>query len=134
VDVEPLQRRARAHEQTVAVRPAEAEVGAALRQVDTGDQLALGVEDLYAVQAFLPHAPAAPEVDVDVAAEAVRRALAGVDELALVLEPGAADNADDHDRAWCRSAFDDVTLRLVRRERQPISSVHVARRHRQLPT
>src|SRR5207249_9108421 len=89
VDVERVQRRARGHEQAVAIRPAEAEVGAALGQVDAGDQLAVGIEDVDAVQPLLPHAPAAPEVAVDVAAEAVGRALTGVDELALVLESGA---------------------------------------------
>src|SRR5207237_962582 len=86
VHVDRIERRARGHEQTVAIGAAEAEVGAALREADLADELAVGIEDVHAVQAFLPHAPAAPEVAVHVAAEAVRRAVAGIDELALVGE------------------------------------------------
>src|SRR4051812_10185547 len=46
VDVKRIDRRACRHEQPVAVAAAEADVGAALRQVDAADQLALGVEDV----------------------------------------------------------------------------------------
>src|SRR5882762_7544140 len=72
VDVERIERVACRHEQAVPPHPAEAEVGGALRQVDLADALAVGVEHDHAVVA-LAHAPAAPQIAVDVAAEAVRR-------------------------------------------------------------
>ena len=80
VHVEVVERCARRHEQAVAVGPAEAEIGAALGQVDPPDELAVGVEDMDSVEPFLAHAPAAPEIAVHVAAEAVGRAGPGVDE------------------------------------------------------
>src|SRR5712691_3042650 len=72
VDVERIERVARRHEQAVAVAPAETQVGAALRQPDVPDRLACGIENPHAVE-LAGHAPAAPEVAVDVDTEAVRR-------------------------------------------------------------
>src|SRR5262249_62031736 len=65
---------ARGHEQTVASGAAEAEVGAAFGQRDEGDRLAGGIENLDPVLLGVAHAPAAPEIAVDIAAEAVGRA------------------------------------------------------------
>ena len=65
---------ARRHEQAVAVAAAEAEIGATLRQRYVADRLTLRIEDAHAVE-LRCHAPAAPQVAVDVAAKAVRRAV-----------------------------------------------------------
>jgi hypothetical protein len=62
---------ARRHEQAVASGAAEAKVGAALGQRNEADQLAGGVENLDPVLLGVTHAPAAPEIALDVAAEAV---------------------------------------------------------------
>src|SRR6185295_107022 len=72
VDVDRVDRMARGHEQPVALDPAEADVGGALGQRDEADRLAGRVEHLHAVQRRA-HAPAAPQIAVDVDAEAVRR-------------------------------------------------------------
>src|SRR5688572_2914219 len=74
VDVERIDRVARRHEQAVAQRAAEADVGAALGQLDEADRLAGRVEHLHAVLLRVAHAPAAPQIARDVDAEAVRRA------------------------------------------------------------
>src|SRR5713226_2965226 len=92
VHVEGIDRRARGHKEPVAIGAAEAEVCAALGQIDAADELAIRVEDRHAIEPFLAHAPAAPEVAVHVAAIPVRCAGAGVEELALVAELGAAVN------------------------------------------
>src|SRR5262245_48929843 len=65
VDVERVERGAGRHEQAVSVGAAEAEVGAALRQIDASDQLAVRVEDRHAVEPFLTHPPPTPEIAVD---------------------------------------------------------------------
>src|SRR6266508_5501691 len=72
VDVERIDRMARNHDQAVAPDPAEADVGGALGQRDEADRLAGRIEHLDAVEGRA-HAPPAPQVAVDVAAETVRR-------------------------------------------------------------
>src|SRR5712691_8490156 len=72
VDIERIERMARRHEQAVAAQPTETKVGATFGQRDLADALALGVEDQHAVLG-LTHAPAAPEIALDIAAEPVRR-------------------------------------------------------------
>src|SRR5690349_7620995 len=62
IHVERIERVARGHEQAVALAPAEGEVGAALRQRDEADRLALRVEHLDPVELGVAHAPAAPQV------------------------------------------------------------------------
>ena len=51
---------------------AETQIGAALGQGDMADRLAARSEHAYTVQVGVAHAPAAPEVAVDVDAEPVR--------------------------------------------------------------
>src|SRR5437899_7084434 len=89
---------ARRHEQPVAVAAAEAEVGAAFGQRDEGDRLAGGVENLDPVLLGVAHAPAAPEIAVDIAAEAVGRATRfGGDEGATICKLVVVDVVDlDH--------------------------------------
>src|SRR6266699_3225213 len=84
VDVERIERPARGHEQAVALGPAEAKIGAAFRQADAADQLALGREHNDAVELRESHAPAAPQIAVDVAPSTVRPNMYGVDEHSAV--------------------------------------------------
>src|SRR5262245_25284063 len=95
-----IDRMARRHEQAVALGAAEADVGAAFRQRNESDRLGSGVENLHAVLLRIAHAPAAPEITVDVAAEAVGRAARlGVDEGSGIGELLAVDIVDaDHAR------------------------------------
>src|SRR5712672_150952 len=98
--VERIHGGARRHEEPVAVQPAEAQVGAALGQLDAPDELGLAVEDVDAVERLAAHAPAHPQVAVDVEAEAVGRAAGlGLKEHAPFGEPRAAvdDVVDLHD-------------------------------------
>src|SRR5262245_11154898 len=108
-----IDRMARRHEQAVALGAAEADVGAALRQRNESDRLAGGVENLHAVLLRIAHAPAAPEIAVDVAAEAVRRAARlGGEEGARIGELLAVYVVDaDHARG--HPGLDDVELLLV---------------------
>src|SRR5471032_2791386 len=71
IHIEGVERVTGRHEQAVAVTAAEADVGAALGQVDMADRLALGTEDTNAVEFVAAHSPAAPQIAVDIDAEAV---------------------------------------------------------------
>src|SRR5260370_26226640 len=73
VDVERIDRMARGHEQPVALDAAEADIGRAFGQRDETDRLTARVEDFHSVLLRVAHAPAAPQIALDVAAEAVRR-------------------------------------------------------------
>src|ERR1017187_7559096 len=84
VHIERADRLAPGPEQAVALYAAETEVGAALGQRDTADHDAVGGVHHDAVELGIAHAPAAPQIAVDVAAHAVGRAGTGVDEDALV--------------------------------------------------
>src|ERR1700723_606633 len=78
VHIERVDRLARGHEQAIALQAAEADIGAAFGQRDTADRFAVGREDHDAVEFGIAHAPAAPEITIDVATHAVGRAGAGV--------------------------------------------------------
>src|SRR5215831_19886957 len=85
---------ARRHEQAAAPKTAEAAVCAALGQINPTNELAGSVEDHHAVVAGAP-APAAPQVAVDVDAQAV----------------GDATALDGHERSpvgELRAVIDDV--------------------------
>src|SRR5262245_30055404 len=98
------------HEQAVALAAAETDVGAALRQGDEGYRLAGGVEDLDAVLLGVAHAPAAPEIAVDVTAKTVRRAAGlGSDEGAGIVEPGPViGHVVRAHHAWGHPGLDNV--------------------------
>src|SRR3977135_1021756 len=100
------------HEQAVALDAAEAHVGATLGQCDEADRLAARIENLDAVLLRVAHAPGAPQIAVDIAAEAIGRAARlGGDEGATVGELVVVDVVDaDHPRSQPR--FDDVELLL----------------------
>src|SRR6266446_2069512 len=113
VHVERVQRLARRHEEPDALDPAEAEIGAALREQDAADELTGRVEDRHAVVS-LAAAPAAPEIAIRVAAHTVRDPLSGVDEHAPVGElRSPVDHAEDPDLARRGPADDDVQPGLV---------------------
>src|SRR5258706_12616659 len=75
IDVERIERMARGYEQPGALDTAEAEIGAALGQRDEADGFAGRVENLHPVQLRAAPAPAAPQIPVDVAAQAVGRSV-----------------------------------------------------------
>src|SRR5215510_8611552 len=110
VHEERIDRMARRHEQAVALDAAEADVGAAFRQRNKADRLAGGIENLHAVLLRVAHAPAAPEIAIDVTTEAVGRAAGlGVDEGAGIGELLSVDVVDaDHARG--DAGLDDVEL------------------------
>src|SRR5262249_21944249 len=122
----------RGHEQAVALAPAESEGGAALRQRDEADRLALGVEDLDPIELGISHAPAAPQVAVHVGTEAVRRAIwLRSDQGSLVDEAAAAvDDVVRINGARVRAAVLDVTFALVGRELHAVRQIERALHHR----
>src|SRR5689334_14545392 len=96
------------HEQTIAFRPAEADVGGTLRQADVADRRALRIEDADTVKLGGAHAPAAPQIAVDIDAEAVRRLGLGTgDELLRIGELRSVD-IEHVDRAGARIALDHI--------------------------
>ena len=105
---------------------AEAEIGAALGQRDAADHDAVGRVDHDAVEFGIAHAPAAPQIAVDVAAHAVGRAGAGVDEHALVGNRVAAGrDVIGEDLAVRHAAgFHDIEDFFVRRKAQPVGPEH----------
>src|SRR5713226_3416648 len=127
VDVERIERLAGRHEEAVPLAGAEAEIGAALGQGDAADRRPGGREDHHPVEALLAHAPAGPEIAVDIAAEAVGGARTGIDEDAALGElPAVGDDVVDADEPRHGAGFDDVHLLLVRREAEAVGPVDVA--------
>src|SRR6188472_2117455 len=133
VHIQRIDRVARRHEQPVALDPAEAHVGATLGQCDEADRLTARIENLDAVLLCVAHAPAAPKIAVDIAAETVRHtARLGGDEGTAVGELVVVDVVDaDHPRV--QAGFDDVELLLVGREGQPVRTVDLAGHYRRPP-
>src|ERR1700730_13340112 len=84
VHIERGYRLARGNEQAIALQAAETEIGATLGQRDAADHDAVGGKHHDTVELGIAHAPAAPQIAVDVAAHAVGRAGAGVDKDTLV--------------------------------------------------
>ena len=121
VHVQRIDRVARRHEQPVAVAAAEADVGSALGQRDEADRLAGRIEHLDAVERRA-HAPAAPQIAVDVDPKAVGRFFFfAVDEDAAIGElRSAVDHVEDIDRASLGRALDDIELRFVGRKGQSV--------------
>src|SRR5258708_13795836 len=120
-DIERVERVARRHEEAVALDAAEADVGAALWQRDRADPLAFRIEHQDAVQSFAG-APAAPEVAVGVATEAVRRLgrFAGHEWLAAGKLGAIVDDVVDADQARHIAEVDDILLALARGEAKPV--------------
>ena len=126
IDVEGVDRSGGGHEEPVSLLAAEAEVGAALRQPDAADQLALRREHDHAVE-LLAHAPSAPEIAVDVSSEAIGGAVAAVVENPVVGEFGPAihDVVDADQAVRRRARFNDVELGFVRRKAEPVGALYI---------
>src|SRR4051812_24300023 len=118
------------HVEPVVLWAAEAQVGAALRQPDEADRLALRIEHHHAVEVLGPSfqlihlaaadlgrllveragaPPAAPEIAVSVDPKAVERPLVGVDQLGLAAHRAVRADVVAPDAAVGRALpFDDV--------------------------
>jgi len=68
--IKPLRRR---HKQPIAVPAAKGDIGAALGQADMANGGTGLVEDPHAIPFIGAHAPAAPEIAVDIDAETIGR-------------------------------------------------------------
>ena len=88
-----------------------------------------GIEDAHAVEIRLAHAPAAPEIAVDIDAEAVGRAGTGVDEHPAGAERAAIDVEHAQLARRHGAGFHHVELRFIRRERQPVGTLHIVGHH-----
>src|SRR5690349_14020171 len=101
VHVERVHRGAAAHEEPVAFDAAEADVRAAFRKIDSADQFAVAIEDRNAVEALGTHAPAAPDVAIDVDTQPVGRAVRfRGDERTGIRQPATGvDDVEDADHA-----------------------------------
>src|SRR4029078_11918063 len=98
---------ARRHEQAVALRSAEADVGRTLGQTDVADRRAFRVEDENTVEVGGPHAPAAPQIAIDIDAEAVGCFRLGADdELPRIGELGPGGNIERVYRRRARLPLD----------------------------
>ena len=116
------------HEQAVALEAAEADVGAALGQPMRPIGLPSGANTCTPSSALVAHAPAAPQVAVDVAAHAVGRAAgAGVDQHALVRDgPAVLGDVVGEDLAVRDAArLDHVEQALVGREAEAVRAEDV---------
>src|SRR5262245_60859915 len=124
VHVERIDRVACCHEQPVAVAYAEADVSGAFGQRNEADRLAGRIEYLDAVERRA-HAPAAPQVAVDVDPKSVRRFFFfAVDEHAAIGElRSAVEHIKDVDCTSLRRALDNIELRFVGREGEPVRSL-----------
>ena len=128
VDVERIEGLTGRHEQAVAHRAPEAHIGASLRQANAPDELALRIVDDDAVELVRAHAPATPEIAVDIATEAVGRARPRIDEDLPIGEPFPIGDVEGKDEAVRRRArFDEVELRLIGREGKPVRATDVGR-------
>ncbi len=100
------------------------------------DRLALGIEDAHAVELGIAHAPAAPQITVDIDAEAVGRAArAGIDQdLAVGDLHAVVDHVIDHDRAvWLGARRPRRRASFRRGEKaSPLGAGHVVDHHGEL--
>src|SRR5262249_16731291 len=104
-----------------ALAPPEENFGAGPGERDGADTLAFRIEHHDAVEAFAG-APAAPQIAVGIAAEAVRRfrRFARHERLAAAEFGAVFDDVVDSDQARNIAEVDDIHFPLVRREAQPV--------------
>ena len=107
-DIERIDRLAGGHEQPIALHPAEADIGAFLRQQDLANAVAIGGKDLYTVKSVTSTACSGPDVAVDIAADAVGRTRGHVDKQTSARHAYPVHNVIDADHPRCRTAIDDV--------------------------
>jgi hypothetical protein len=77
------------------------------------DRFGCRVEDAHAIQVRLTHPPAAPQIAVDIDAEAVRRTGAGVDEHLAGAECVGVDVEHAEFSRWHATRFDDVEFAFI---------------------
>src|SRR6516225_11180366 len=78
------------------------------------------------------HPPAAPQIAVDIAPEAVGCSFARIDKDTPMRELGAVlDDVEDANEPWSRTRLDDVQFGLVGREAQTVRPVDVTGPERQ---
>jgi len=88
VHINRIDRPAGGHHQPVSLAPAKTQIGTTLGQSYPADHRCVRGEHDDAVER-LAATPAAPQIAVDIAAEAVRASVAGVDEDMAIGELGA---------------------------------------------
>src|SRR5712691_6444752 len=88
VHVQRIDRRAAGHEQPIALRAAEAEIGNDFRRMEERHLFAVWCMDAHAVGLDAAPAPAAPDVAVGIAADAVREPRPEVGELLAAAHAG----------------------------------------------
>ena len=94
------------HEQAIALQATKTEIGTAFGQGDEADRPAGRIEDFHPILLRIAHAPAAPEIAVDVDAEAIGSASRlGGDEDPAVAEFVVIDVVGP-DEARIRARFD----------------------------
>src|SRR5262245_54208143 len=126
--IDRVERLAAGHEESVALAPAEAYVGADLGQADLTDANAVGRKDVHAVIAVADPAGARPDIAVLVAADAVREARLAVElharESARVLQLVAVHVVGPDDvlsfRIVGSAGIGDVKPAIVVAEAQPV--------------
>ena len=95
--------------------------------MDTADQLASRRIDEYAIELGGAHSPTAPQVTIDVGAQPVRGARAGVHEHAVIDELSTVGHVVDSDEAVrSRPRFNYIKLRLIGRETKTVRATQVA--------
>ena len=105
---------------------AEAQVGAALWQADMPDRFAIRGKDAHAVEFGRAHAPAAPQVSVNIDAKAIRGAGPGVNQYPAVAQRLAAfADLESADAARPGARLDHIQHFLVRRECQAIGPADI---------
>src|SRR3954468_6043507 len=80
------------HKEAAGHSPAAAQGRASPRGAESADQAPFRIVDDYAVEVFPSHPPPAPEIAVNIASDAVRRAWTGIDENASVLDAPSVKN------------------------------------------
>ena len=130
IDIQGIQRLGRRHKQAVAVKPAETHIGTALGQGDTPNRGPIRREDDHSVQLFCSHAPATPEVAIDITTHAIRCApRPGVDQDPFVAQFSAiCRHIVRQDLAMRDSpGLDHVQERLVWRKAEPVGAEDIVR-------
>src|SRR5262249_30757547 len=108
---------------------AKAQIGAALGQGDMADHRCIRAEDGDPVEPY-SHAPAAPQIALDIAAEPVGCPFPRIDEDSAVGEPRAvSDNVEYADEPRAGTRLDDVKLGFIGGKAQAVRAVDIAADH-----
>jgi len=111
IHIHRVQRLAGGHEQAIAARASEADIGAVFRQADHADRLAGGCDDLHSGGSAGPH------IAIDIATDAVGCAALELHETLAVAQCLAVEIVDANLAAGAGVA--DVDLFVVGRKQMP---------------